>query len=73
MRCFYMYKVRVWDLIDCTYKEERGFINAVSYADATAQLTDWYGEDEMVAVSISILDEGDAPLTLDKIKELTAE
>lgn len=52
------FKIDFWDEINEKEKIETGFFYADTYKDAAERLTQYYGEDTINSMSITLLDEG---------------
>lgn len=52
------FKIDFWDEINEKEKIETGFFYANTYKDAAEYLTQYYGEDTINSMSITLLDEG---------------
>lgn len=52
------FKIDFWDEINEKEKIETGFFYADTYKDAAEHLTQYYGEDTINSMSITLLDEG---------------
>ena len=61
---FYLYHVTYWDMIETKMKTDTGFTRAECYSEAVAEISEWYGEDQIESLHIEILEDGDGPLTI---------
>lgn len=60
---FYLYKVHAVESDDPTKTlQECGIVNAPSYNEAVANITDWYGDNEIFELSVESI--GTDPITL---------
>lgn len=67
MKYFYHYIVEYWDQLDEKMRTDHGFMREDSYANAVQEISKWYGEDQIESLNISILEDGDGPLTVSMI------
>lgn len=67
MMWFYFYEVKYWVEDYLRAETERGFVRATSLRDATSQLCSWYGDDHIDRLSLYAIEDGDSPLTVDRI------
>ena len=67
MMWFYFYEVEYWVEEYLRMETERGFVRATSYKDATSQLCSWYGDDQIDRISLYAIEDGDGPLTIDRV------
>ena len=51
-----LYKVSYWDDIEKKENIARGIIYAESLSDAVAQITDWYGDDDISSIEVHLLE-----------------
>ena len=51
-----LYKVSYWDDISTECLKRNGIIYALGITDAIAQITNWYGEDDIDSVSVTLLE-----------------
>lgn len=67
MKYFYHYIIEYWDQLDEKMRTENGFMRGDSYANVVKEISDWYGEDQIESLTITILENGDGPLTVSMI------
>lgn len=66
----YFYVVAFFNDDEKKIEEDCGFVMAPSLIEATKQISDWYGEKYIDSLRIEPIEDGDCPLTLEKIKDI---
>ena len=64
MNWFYFYEVQYWD---DKMRTDRGFIQARSFSEVAEEIESYYGRDQIEKLTIAPIEDGDGPLTIDKI------